>query len=195
MELKVPEWSIVFIALVAGLTLFFNLYQTPTYEATVKMLVSQEAEWWPLRPYDGGGLQETALTAARVVRSESVARATIEQLKLPELGAQEVLANTNVKQDPGTMFVNVSYRDSDPQKAQLIANTIAEVGSQKIASENAMPGANSIVARVWKPATLPEYPVSPKPLQNTISALVLALIVGVGWAFAWPYVKRRLSSS
>jgi capsular polysaccharide biosynthesis protein len=191
-ELKVPEWSIVFIALVVGLTLVFSLNQTPTYEATVKILVSQEADVLPLRPYDGRGLQEIALTAARVVRSESVARATIEQLNFPGLSAQEVLANTNVEPDPGTMFVNVSYRDSDPQRAQLLANTIAEMGSQKI-SDDVMLGSYPLVARVWKPATLPENPVSPKPVHNTVVALVLGLTVCAGWAFAWPYVKSRLS--
>src|SRR3712207_5852128 len=122
-----------------------------------------------------------------------VAKAVVEQLNLPELSAGEVLANMSVEKDPGTMFINVSYKDSDPQKAQLIANTIAEVSSQKISSENVMLGSYPLVARVWKPASLPEYPVSPKPLQNMLLALVLALTVGVGWAFAWPYVKRRLS--
>jgi capsular polysaccharide biosynthesis protein len=104
----------------------------------------------------------------------------------------EVLANTNVEPDPGTMFINVSYRDSDPQRAQLLANTIAEVGSQKI-SDDVMLDSYPLVARVWRPATLPEYPVSPKPVQNTFVALVLSLIVCAGWAFAWPYVKSRLS--
>src|SRR3712207_5397688 len=131
-EARVPAWFPVFIVFVVGLTLAFSLYQTPTYEATVKVLVSREEadDWWPLRPYDGVGLQETTLTVARVVRSESVARATIEQLKLPGLGSREMLANMSVEPDPGTMFVNVSYRDSDPQRAQLLANTIAERGSQ-----------------------------------------------------------------
>jgi capsular polysaccharide biosynthesis protein len=190
-EVRVPAWAPVFIALGVGLTLVFSLYQTPTYEATVKMLVSQKADVWPLRPWDGRDPQEITLTVARVVRTESVARATIEQLNLPELGAQEVLANTSVEPDPGTMFINVSYQDSDPQRAQLIANTIAEVLSEKV-SEVSL-GANAITATVWEPATLPKTPVSPKPVHNTLLALVLGLTVCVGWAFAWPYVKARLS--
>jgi capsular polysaccharide biosynthesis protein len=186
-----PARFIVFIAFVGGLTLAFSLNQTPTYEATVKILVSQKnpgncfREVCLLLTNGSGnfqGLQEIASTAAKVVRNESVARATVEQLNLPELSAQEVLANTNVEPDPGTMFVDISYKDSDPQRAQLLANTIAEVGSQKIS--NVTPGAYPLSARVWEPATLPKAPISPKPILNTLTALVLGLTICVGWAFA-----------
>jgi capsular polysaccharide biosynthesis protein len=177
-EARVPAWFPVFIVFVVGLTLVFSLNQTPTYEATVKVLVSQKADdWWPLRPYDGVGLQEIALTVARGVRSESVARATIEQLKLPGLSAQEVLANTSVEPDPGTMFINVSYKDSDPQRAQLIANTIAEESAQKI--EDVMLGNNRTVARIWQPATLPQTPVSPNPARNMLLSLAVGSVLGL----------------
>jgi capsular polysaccharide biosynthesis protein len=191
---RVPEWFIVFIVFVVGLTLVFSLNQTPTYEATVRMLVSQEADsWYPLRPWDGGNPQDTTLLVARVVRTESLARAALEQLNLPGLSAREVLANVSVENDPGTMFINVSYQDSEPQRAQLIANTIGEMSSQKI-SDDVMLGSYPLVARVWKPATLPKAPISPKPVHNTVLALVLGLTVYVGWAFAWPYIKTRLPS-
>ena len=198
-----PARFIVFIVLVGGLTLAFSLNQTPTYKATVKILVSQKnpgncfREVCLLLTNGSGnfqGLQEIASTAAKVVRSESVARATVEQLNLPGLSAQEVLAKLNVANDSGTMFINVSYQDSDPQKAQLIANTIAEVSSQKISSEKVMLGSYPLVARVWKPATLPKAPISPKPVLNTLLALVLGLTVYLGWALAWPYIRTHLFS-
>src|SRR3712207_6564984 len=178
--------AIILVTIViTGSAVGFSLNQTPTYVASVMMLVSQKSPGGPNLGGDVSGLQEITLTVARAVDTEPIAQGVVEQLNQPELSAGEVLANMSVEPDPGTMFINVSYQDSDPQRAQLLANTIAEVGSQKISSENAMPAelANSIVARVWKPAALPEYPVSPKPLQNTLLALVLALTVGVGWAF------------
>jgi hypothetical protein len=87
----------VFIVLVVGLTLVFSLYQTPTYEATVKMLVSQKAPEGPTVSWDGGNPQDTTLLVARVVRTESVARAAMGRLNLPGLSAREVLSNTNVE--------------------------------------------------------------------------------------------------
>jgi capsular polysaccharide biosynthesis protein len=163
--------------------LVISLYKTPTYEATVKMLVSQEWTEGPTTSWDGGDPQETVLAVYRVVDVESVVRAAIEQLKLPDLDTQEMLLeDVSVEPDPGTMFINVSYRDSDPRRAQLIANTIAEMSSQKIS--DGMPGANSIVAKIWQPATLPENPVSPNLALNMLLALtawglLLGLLIAV----------------
>jgi capsular polysaccharide biosynthesis protein len=167
----------------------FSLYQTPTYVATVKMLVSSQTGLvGPNVSWDGGDPQETTLTVSRVVLTESVAQAVVEQLNLSEasLSAQQVLANTSVEPDPGTMFINVSYKDSDPHRAQLIANTIGEVTSRRI-SEVTL-GGNPIIARVWRPATLPQTPVSPKP----VSSMLLALVLGLMWGLAI-YVGQALA--
>jgi capsular polysaccharide biosynthesis protein len=90
------------------------------------------------------------------------------------------------------MFVNVSYKDSDPERAQLIANTIGKVLSEKISEVSI--GANSITATVWEPATLPETPVSPDPVRDVIIALVLGSLLGVVLAFSLEYVSDSWNS-
>jgi capsular polysaccharide biosynthesis protein len=183
---------ILVTVVITGSALGFSLNQTPTYVASVKMLVSQKSPGGPNLSGDIAGLQEVALTVARAVDTEPVAQGVVEQLNQPELSAGEVLANMSVEPDPGTMFINVSYKDSDPQRAQLIANTIAEMSSQKIS--DVMLGANPIVARIWQPATLPENPVSPNPVRNSIVALLLGGILGVGLAFLLEYVDDSWNS-
>ena len=183
---------ILVTVVITGSALGFSLNQTPTYVASVKMLVSQKSPGGPNLSGDIAGLQEVALTVARAVDTEPVAQGVVEQLNQPELSAGEVLANTSVEPDPGTMFINVSYKDSEPQRAQLIANTIAEMSSQKIS--DVMLGANPIVVRIWQPATLPENPVSPNPVRNGIIALLLGGILGVGLAFLLEYVDDSWNS-
>jgi capsular polysaccharide biosynthesis protein len=183
---------ILVTVVITGSALGFSLNQTPTYVASVKMLVSQKSPGGPNLGGDIAGLQEVALTVARAVDTEPVAQGVVEQLNQPELSAGEVLANMSVEPDPGTMFINVSYKDPDPQRAQLIANTIAEMSSQKIS--DVMLGANPIVARIWQPATLPENPVSPNPVRNSIVALLLGGILGVGLAFLLEYVDDSWNS-
>ncbi len=183
---------ILVTVVITGSALGFSLNQTPTYVASVKMLVSQKSPGGPNLGGDIAGLQEVTLTVARAVDTEPVAQGVVEQLNQPELSAGEVLANMSVEPDPGTMFINVSYKDSDPQRAQLIANTIAEMGSQKIS--DVMLGANPIVVRIWQPATLPENPVSPNPVRNGIIALLLGGILGVGLAFLLEYVDDSWNS-
>jgi capsular polysaccharide biosynthesis protein len=69
-----------------------SLYQTPTYEATVKMLVSHKSqencfrEVCLLSTYaseDGGDPQDVTLTVAKVAETMPVAKAVVEQLNLP----------------------------------------------------------------------------------------------------------------
>jgi capsular polysaccharide biosynthesis protein len=168
---------VLVMVVVTGATVGFSLLQPPTYEASVKILVGQERTEIANLGGEISGLQEVTLTGARAVSTMPVAQGVVEQLNLPEDSAQEVLKNVIVEPEPGTMFVNVTYRSSEPERAQLIANAIGQVVSQKI-SEVSL-GANAITATVWEPATLPENPVSPDPVRNSIIALVLGGLLGV----------------
>jgi capsular polysaccharide biosynthesis protein len=182
-------WTIVLVAVVTtGSAVSFTLLQTPIYEASVQILVGQKTT----SGSDVSGLQELALTVAKAVPTTPVAEAVVERLDLPKGSAEKVLKHTTAEPDPGTMFVNVSYRDSDPRRAQLIANTIGQALSERI-SEVSL-GANAITARVWEPATLPETPVSPDPVRNGLVALVLGSLLGVVLAFLLEYVGDRWNS-
>ena len=194
LEILLRRVSLIILVMVVitGSAVGFSLYQMPTYQATVKMLVSQENPGGPNLGGDIAGLQEVTLTVARAVPTQPVAQRVVEQLNQPDLSAGEVLANMSVEPDPGTMFINISYQDSDPQRAQLIANSVAEASSQKIS--DVMLGANPIVARIWQPATLPENPVSPNPERNGIIALLLGGLLGVGLAFLLEYLEDSWNS-
>src|ERR687890_828796 len=130
---------------------------------------------------------------AIAVPTTPVAEAVVERLEAPpEGGAGEVLANSSAEPDPGTVFVNVSYKDSDPKRAQLIANTIGIVLSKKIPEMTL--GANAITATVWEPATLPETPLSPDPIRNGIIGLMLGSLLGLVLAFLLEHVSDRWKS-
>jgi capsular polysaccharide biosynthesis protein len=186
-------WTIVLVAvLTTGFALGFSLYQAPTYQATVKILVGQKSTGTSSLSGDVSGLQDLTLTVAKAVPTTPVAQGVVEQLNLPETSAKEVLRNTSAEQDPGTMFVNVTYKSSDPKRVQLIANAIGQVVSQKI-SEVSL-GANAITATVFEPATLPETPISPDPVRNSIMGLVLGGLLGVVLAFLLEYVDDSWGS-
>jgi capsular polysaccharide biosynthesis protein len=187
-------WTIVLVAAVtAGSALGFSLLQTPTYEASVLILVGQKTtDDTIFGAADVSGLQELAVTVAQAVPTTPIAGTVVERLDLQEKSAKEVLNNISAEQDPGTMFVNVSYKDSNPERAQLIANTVGKVLSEKISEVSV--GANAITATVWEPATLPEAPISPDPIRNVIIALVLGSLLGVVLAFLLEYVSDSWNS-
>ncbi len=185
--LRKRMWTIVLVAVVTtGSALGSSLLQTPTYVASVQILVGQKTTGDTTLRADVSDLQELALTVAKAVPTTPVAEAVVERLDLPEGSAGEVLRNISAEPIPGTMFVNVSYKDSDPERAQLIANAIGQALSEKI-SEVSL-GANAITATVWEPATLPKTPVSPDLVRNGILALVLGSLLGVVLAFLLEYV-------
>jgi capsular polysaccharide biosynthesis protein len=180
-------WMIVLVVVVVtGSTLGLSLYQAPTYEASIKILVGQKSRAKTNLNSSISGLQAFTLTVARAVPTTPIAQAVVERLNLPNGSAGKVLRNISAEQDPGTMFIDVSYKDSSPQKAQQIANAIGQVVSQKISGVSQ--GANRITATLWEPATLPSTPVSPDPVRNSVIAFILGGLLGVALAFLLEYV-------
>jgi capsular polysaccharide biosynthesis protein len=170
----------VIVSLFVGwLVMTVSRYTTPKYEASVVMLVGQKGT-------GASGLQDVALTVAKAVPTMPVAKAVVEQLNLPKGSAREVLENMSVEHKPGTARIDITYTDSEAKRTQLVANAIGRVVTQKIGEMNL--GNNEITATVREPATLPETPVSPKPLRNGLIALVATLALsavliasGRGW--------------
>ena len=192
--LRQRMWTIMLVALVTtGSAIGFSLLQTPTYESSVLIQVGEKTTGDTNSALDVADLQELTLTVAKAVPTTPVAEAVVERLEdPPEGGAGAVLANSSAEPDPGTVFVNVSYKDSDPERAQLIADTIGIVLSEKIPEMNL--GANAITATVWEPATLPETPVSPDPIRNGIIGLMLGSLLGLVLAFLFEHVSDRWKS-
>ena len=186
-------WLIALVAVViTASALGFSLYQTPTYEASVKILVGQNSTSATSLSGSVEGLQEVALTVAKAVPTVPVAEAVVERVDLPEVSTEEVLENMSAQQDPGTMFIDVSYKNPDPERTQLVANTIGQVTTEKISQVS--PGASAMTATVWEPATLPNTPVSPDLIRNSILAFVLGTLLGVVLAFLLEYVDDSWDS-
>lgn len=182
-------WVVVLVAVaLAGSAVGFSLLQTPMYEASVKILIGQKNtdQTYSNLGSDVTGLQALTATMATAVPTRPVAQDVIERLNLPDEYYGEFFENLSVQQIPETQFIELRYRDPDPERAQLVANTIGEVFSERVSKVS--PSANSITATVWEEAVLPEVPVSPDPLRNGLVALVLGLLLGVGFALLLEYL-------
>ncbi len=177
-------WVIVIVAAaLTGSAVGFSMMQTPVYVASVKVLVGQNGQDVPTSlAADVQGLQNIAPTMAAAVTTVPVTQAASERLDLPKGSSGVVLGNVSAQPDPpGTTFISISYRDTDPKRAQLIANALGEAFTEKVSKVS--PRVNSVTATVWEPATLPWAPVSPNPARNGLLALILGIVLGVGLAF------------
>lgn len=184
-------WVILLVTLVlVGGTVGLSLYQTPMYQASIKVLVGQERGITET-PTDVVGLQQLTQTMAEVAHTRPVANAVIQELDLPTT-TEALLANMIVEQVGETQVIEISYVDPDPEKASLVANTIGDKFSEQVSEVSQ--SANSITATSWERAVPPEYPVSPNPVRNVLLALVLGLMLGVGLALLLEHLDDRWRS-
>lgn len=184
-------WVIVLVVVVlTGTVVGVSLSQTPQYEASIEILIGQ-ARGIGETPQDSAVLQDLTPTMAELVYSRRVAEVVIQQLGL-ETTPSDFLANASAEPMPDTQVIQVSYRDPDPERARLVADTIGEVFSEQVAQIS--PDASNLTATVWEQAVVPSEPVSPNPVQNGFLALVLGGMLGMGLAFLLEYFDDRWGS-
>ena len=163
--------------------------QTPVYEASAKLVVGVD---WGDRWETGIPGIELIPPAVQIpyeatreaIDKPAIAREAIERLGLDgSMEPAELLENLSVEREGGTQFVQLSYRDTDPELAQEVVNTLGVVSSERVSER--VPEAiwsADIVVTMWEEASVPTTPVSPDPLRSGLLALVLGLVVGIGLA-------------
>jgi len=89
------------------------------------------------------------------------------------MSPDELLDSLLVEQVGTSQFIQLTYTDTDPERATQVVNTVGQVSSERISETNAT--SNNITATVYEKAEVPSAPASPKPLRNGLLALVVAL--------------------
>jgi capsular polysaccharide biosynthesis protein len=188
---------VVAVVLAAYAVTWASLMQAPTYKASAHVLVgerslAQEMRNGKIQPILNAPTPETlqalTQTMVRAIDSRPVAERTIQRLGL-QMKPDELLDRLTVEEMEDTSFVVLTYEDTDPMKAQQIANTVAKV-SERISERN-----SPFKAIVWEKAAPPESPVSPKPLRNGLLTLVTGLVLCAGTALALPGVGARMAGT
>jgi len=177
-------WVILLVtSMLTGAVTGFSLAQTPMYDASIKILMGQKQGTGTPGSLGGDvmGLQQITQTMVEGVSSRPVAEDVIRQENLRISRKNFLEERLSVQQVRDTQFIKVDYRDPSPQRAHRVANAIGEVFSEQVSKVS--PSANAITATVWEPAVVPDEPVSPNPVRNSLLALVLGLMLGVGLAF------------
>lgn len=177
-------WIIALSAVVlTGAAVGFSVLQTPTYEASIKVLVGQESGTDV--PVDVFALQQLTQTVVEAASTRPVAEAVIQRLDLPTTPST-LLDNLDAEQVEATQFVEITYTDTNPEMAKRVVDTIGQVLSDRMSDINT--GDTTLTAEVWEHATLPQDPVSPAPVRNGIVALVAGVLLGAMIAFLLEYL-------
>ena len=109
----------------AGSGILLSRIQSPTYEATTKILITRA-------PQQSGGVQSVldnsliTQTYTQLLTMQPILDATSEKV-----GAKVSSANIQVILITSTQIVQVNVTDGDPDRCALIANTLVEIASQR----------------------------------------------------------------
>jgi capsular polysaccharide biosynthesis protein len=190
-------WLILlFILVFMGVAIGYSLTQTPKYEASIKILVGQrqvgDASNSNLSASDLQGLQILTKTVAEAINTLPVTQAVVEELNLP-MKPDDVSANLGVVLVPETQFIEVTYEDSNPVRAQQVVNAYGDAIAKQMSDISTV--ASSVTVTVWERATVPEDPVSPKPALNGLLGLALGALLGVSMALLVENLRGSLRSA
>jgi capsular polysaccharide biosynthesis protein len=183
---RIAARAMVAVVLVALTVAVASLSMTPQYEASTKVLIGrQDPEGLPAPEMEVHQSQELTLTLAAATRSRPIAEEAIERLGLSTT-PDVFLERLQAEPIENTQFIELSYTDPDPLRAQRVANAVGEVLSQRVSEAEAR--GSGMTAAIWERAPVPEEAVSPNPLRNGLLALVSGLLMCLGLAFALPRI-------
>ena len=177
---RIAARAMVAVVLVALTVVGASLSMTPQYEASTKVLIGKQGSEGPALGMED---QHLTLTLAAAARSRPIAEDAIERLGL-STRPDVFLERLQAEPIENTQFIELSYTDPDPVRAQRVANTVGDVLSQRVSEADAR--GSGMTATLWERAMVPEEPTSPNPLRNGLLALVSGLLMCAGLAFALP---------
>lgn len=179
LELFHAIWSkaleILLVSIAVGLVAMLGtrVFLTPQYQSTTKMYILTQQDNSTVTNSDLQASEQLTQDCAEMIQSRQVAEAVISQLRL-ELTAEELLEKVTVTTSTNTRIVTIDVQDEDPYVACDIANSL-----RTIAADTVQDVMNIEAANVFEAANIPEEPVSPSIIKNTLIGAIFGFIIAV----------------
>lgn len=171
-HLKTKIWIIVLATLISavGGYLGTKLSSNPAYTAETQVYVHQMNEEG-ISSNDLSASIQIRRDCAVIIRGESVSREVIKRLQLG-MSPQALGELISVTSDADTRILNLSYTDTDPQRAATIINCVREVAVEKTKELMKVD-----VLRTVYEAEVPTAQVTTNIRRNTIAAAAIGCVV------------------
>jgi succinoglycan biosynthesis transport protein ExoP len=132
-------------------------------------------------------------TYAEIATSRNVVQRMVTTLGLKEsVGSVQRKLSSSVRKN--TFLIDLTARDNDPRRAQLLADTAA-IALRDTVAELEKGKADPVQAEVVDNAGLPGAPVSPKPKTDLALGLVLGLLAGLLAAAVLEALDRTIKTT
>lgn len=182
------SWFIVIIALVAGGAGGYYVYHhaTPLYRSAVRLAVA------------GNGGDETTSRVLATQRAESIAQVAntppAEQAAATAAGYPGITPGVSAVSSTDSPFINLTVEDTNPRRAQAIANSFAGV-LPRVLVQVLGPTDTPVKVTNLAPASLPAAPFSPKRSKDVGLGLAAGLILGIFIALLREVFNRTVRDS
>ncbi len=186
-------WIVVLVALVAAASAFgFSKMQTPVYSASVKLSVNPARADWGL----GNITKDLLRNFAENIHTHTMAQEVIDRAQL-DMDTTTLLGKLFVSPAADTFTLQIETRDTDPQVAMTIAQTMAEVFVEDRDAWNQRQDQRdrievSILDNVWN---LGYQQYSPNTRINTAAGGLFGLLVGLLVLFFLEWLEQDVIRS
>lgn len=171
------KFIILLIALVAAvLALGYSLFiAKPSYQSTTRIYVvnRQQTDNNTLTNQDLQAGSYLVKDYKEIILSQDVLSTVISELKLPGTTA-ELSKSVSVSVPTDTRIVSITVKNSDPNQASRIANTLREVAAEKIIAVTKVSDVTTL-----EEAEVPKSPSSPNIRRNVMLSFFAGVIVMV----------------
>ena len=191
------KWFIIVITLIfLGFGVVYSqVMVTPMYESSTTLMVngsskgldaSSLASGFDLSSFTNGG--KLVVTYSEIVKSRIVLEQVIAQLKL-EMSYKDLLKITAATQVGATEILNISVTDTDPFRAEKIANTISSVFIKEVMRILKVDNVEVIDAAIPMP-----LPINIRTTMNIAISTILGMMLAVFLSFVLHYLDRSLKT-
>lgn len=166
-------WAVILAAVIcaAGAFSYTQFRITPMYQSTALMYVNNStvslSNGFSISPGELAAAQSLVETYKVILTSRNTLNEVIRRANL-NYTYEQLKSMVSASAINETEVFNVNVVNADPEKAELIANTIAEVLPEKIA--DIVDGSS---VRIVDYAVVPSHSISPNVTKNTAMGLLL----------------------
>lgn len=165
----------------------YNL--APVYEAETTLYVGKKTDTEGVSYTDLNIGASVVLDYQEIAKSRIVAATTIQELEYTDISVDDLTGSISVNQRTDTRVIEITVIDTDPEKAMILTNKVADVFKRKIVEIMQVENVQVIDA-----AELPIHPISPGKRTVTLIGVLLGAVLGVGIIFLIAYFDNTIKT-
>lgn len=129
--------------------------------------------------------QQLVKDYAEIIKSDEITSAVINKLAITDTSNDKLSKEVSLVIGDGSNIMILSVNDTDPVKAQKIANAYAEVFAEKITSLT-----KQIDISIVENAKIPTHSIAPTKTKNVALALLISLLLTSGLVVILEYLDN-----